>query len=43
MGVSWAKAIPVIGYSVSEIGTAYDLYGTISTGMQAYKTCMSEP
>ena len=43
MGVSWAKAIPVVGYGVNAVGTAYDLYGTISTGFQAYKTCMSQP
>lgn len=41
MGASWAKAVPVLGYGVNVLSTLHDLWGTISTGLQAYKACMS--
>jgi uncharacterized Ntn-hydrolase superfamily protein len=39
MGVSWAKAVPWIGYGVNALATLNDL----SSAYGDYQTCMSHP
>lgn len=39
MGVSWAKAVPWIGYGVNALATLNDL----SSAYGDYQSCMSHP